>query len=57
MDQETLNVLLNSVNSALMSPDGPTEGFITIGKHTVSRSMLVTLKEGLESKLEGESGD
>ena len=57
MDHETLNVLLNSVTSALMSPDGPTEGFITIGKHTVSRSLLVTLKEGLESKLEGESGD
>jgi len=52
MDYETINILLNSVNSVLESSDGPSDGFISVGKYNVSRSQMTKLKEGLEGQLE-----
>jgi len=59
MDYDTVTMLLNSVNSILEASDGPVEGLIQVGKHTVSRSQMAKFKEGIESKLEtfDESGD
>ena len=51
MDRETLTAILNTVNSILELSDGPVEGFIKVEKHDVSRSQMIRLKEGLESRL------
>jgi len=59
MDYETLTAILNSANSILELSDGPVEGFIKMGKHTISRSQVSGFRENIERELEkfDESGD